>query len=141
MTNTHLTRILRASSFLGCTLLMFAGASSVQACPKGTVFSAYKGNGICAWIGKGAQAAVYCTIRKGSCPNGTTHEHKNSDKKNDYCCSKKTTGSPQQCYWEGTAPFCMPNPNCRPGFHPVKSNKVGDGDKCVTGLKIYCCDQ
>jgi hypothetical protein len=119
-----------------CAILLGAAvtlAAPAGACPAGTVFSAYKGNGICAWSGEGARAAVQCHIRKGgSCPGGTTTEHKNSDKKNYYCCPKQTKGGPQKCHWSGTEPFCQGS--CGPGFTAVKSVK------CFTGHRVYCCD-
>jgi len=43
----------------------------------------------------------------------------------------------ETCLWEGKAPAC--NGECRPGYTLVKRNKEGDGKKCVTGTKAYCC--
>jgi hypothetical protein len=130
-------RVAFALTLFGAAVMLSVAAS---ACPDGTVFSAYKGNGICAWIGRGKEAAVQCTIREGSCPKGTSREHSKNDKDNEYCCSKKTGPSPRECYWEGTAPICDPT-NCRAGFHRVKTSKVGDGLECATGFKIYCCNK
>jgi len=41
------------------------------------------------------------------------------------------------CLWEGKAPAC--NGECRPGYTLAKRDKRGDGKKCVTGTKAYCC--
>ncbi|MEZ5728111.1 MAG: hypothetical protein R3E48_09045 [Burkholderiaceae bacterium] len=41
------------------------------------------------------------------------------------------------CVWEGKAPAC--NGKCRTGFKLIKTSKSGDGKKCVTGSKAYCC--
>ena len=41
------------------------------------------------------------------------------------------------CRWEGTAPAC--NGECDPGYTLVKRGKEGDGKKCITGTKAYCC--
>lgn len=41
------------------------------------------------------------------------------------------------CIWEGKAPAC--NGECRPGYTLAKRDKEGDGKKCVTGTKAYCC--
>jgi hypothetical protein len=119
------------------TLLVGLQSSTAGACPSGTVFSAYKGNGICAWSGEGKRAAVQCFIRKGgSCPSGTSTEHKASDKKNYYCCPKQKSGRPTKCHWSGTGPFC--EGKCGPGFNVIVKNTK---DGCVTGRKLYCCNQ
>lgn len=41
------------------------------------------------------------------------------------------------CLWEGHAPAC--NGECRPGYTLTKRDKSGDGSKCITGTKAYCC--
>lgn len=41
------------------------------------------------------------------------------------------------CLWEGRAPAC--NGECRAGYTLAKRDKAGDGKKCVTGTKAYCC--
>lgn len=43
----------------------------------------------------------------------------------------------QTCVWEGKAPAC--NGDCRPGYTLAERDKSGDGKKCVTGTKAYCC--
>jgi hypothetical protein len=124
-------------------------ASSAIACPPGTVFSGYKGNGYCAIIGKGKQSAAQCTIKKGACPAGTKRQHSNHDPKNDYCCptTSRFTKAPkvvqkpnwnESCSWFGTAPYCKGR--CPRGYYskgPV--SKRGDGEPCWTGYKVYCC--
>jgi hypothetical protein len=41
------------------------------------------------------------------------------------------------CHWEGTAPLC--NGKCDAGYTQTKTSKTGDGKKCSTGHKVYCC--
>jgi hypothetical protein len=41
------------------------------------------------------------------------------------------------CFWEGKAPLC--NGDCNPGYTLTRRDDKGDGDKCVTGTKAYCC--
>jgi hypothetical protein len=141
MINTLLSQISRVAALLGCALLVIAGAPAAQACPDGTVFSAYKGNGICVFSGEGLHKAVQCYVRKGgSCPSGTTTEHKNSDKKNYYCCPKKLIKGERprpKCRWDGEAPTCFGR--CKPTEKEVATDKVGDGNRCITGHKAYCC--
>lgn len=43
----------------------------------------------------------------------------------------------KKCYWAGTAPFCMGV--CRPGDVLVRRSAFGDGARCWTGTKAYCC--
>ena len=45
--------------------------------------------------------------------------------------------APNKCSWEGTAPMC--NARCPSGFKVMKRDKKGDGKKCVTGTKVFCC--
>ena len=110
------TALLRRSLgfLLGPMALLFGlaclGATLAHACPAGTVFSAYNGNGICAYVGQGATKAVQCTKMVNSCPSGTTHEHKTRGDTGDYCCP--TTIANEQainCVWRGTAPVCDGN--------------------------------
>lgn len=41
------------------------------------------------------------------------------------------------CYWSGKAPFC--NGKCQNRYSVLKTDKYGDGKKCATGNKVYCC--
>lgn len=41
------------------------------------------------------------------------------------------------CVWEGKAPIC--NGKCRPGYTRITGSKRGDGKKCLSGKKAYCC--
>ena len=87
--------------------LFLVAMHSAHACPKGTVFSAYKGNGMCVYIGQGATRAVQCSVMVNSCPSDTTREQKNSDRNNVYCCPRKIQDKqPQSCVWRGSAPLC-----------------------------------
>jgi hypothetical protein len=128
------------------------GAQSVHACPEGTVFSAYKGNGICAYIGQGAKVAVQCQIAKGKCPSGTTRERKKSDK-NAYCCPEKIANEQsKKCVWRGEAPLCegkclygeqsKGSARDKDGAYFNKSTKPWSssfGKDCVGGSKELCC--
>ena len=42
------------------------------------------------------------------------------------------------CYWAGTSPFC--NAECKTGYRGCYTDAYGDGKKCLTGVKIYCCN-
>jgi hypothetical protein len=44
------------------------GQTIAFACPPGTVFSAYKGNGLCLFKGRGKSVAARCTTINGPCP-------------------------------------------------------------------------
>lgn len=41
------------------------------------------------------------------------------------------------CKWEGKAPFC--NGQCQPGWVKTGKSKTGGGKKCMTGMKVRCC--
>ena len=41
------------------------------------------------------------------------------------------------CHWVGTAPFCQGS--CEDGYTTQKKDIWGDGRRCWTGLKAYCC--
>lgn len=41
------------------------------------------------------------------------------------------------CYWSGTAPFC--NGKCQGSYSVLNNDKYGNGKKCWTGIKVYCC--
>ncbi len=132
--------------------LLLIATQGAYACPDGTVFSAYKGNGICAYIGQGATKAVQCTIMVNSCPSGTTHEHKKSDK-NDYCCPKKIAQEQSKtCVWRGTAPFCeghcgsleqsrgsARDRDSAEFVHSTKPWAGAFGKSCTSGSKELCC--
>lgn len=133
--------------------LMLSAIESANACPEGTVFSAYKGNGICAYIGQGAKVAVQCYKATGKCPSGTTREKKKSDP-NSYCCPTTVKGASLECKWRGTAPFCegkclygeqykgsAPNKDAAwfaKGTMRSWSNLFGKD--CASGSKALCCN-
>ena len=81
---------------------VFASVSA-NACPEGTVFSAFNGRGICAVIGQGAEVAAICipALPGQRCPNSAYEfHHKNSDPTHSYCCPtmvKDPAGCAQQC--------------------------------------------
>jgi hypothetical protein len=147
------------SLLLGPLALLFAllclGATSAHACPQGTVFSAYNGNGICAYAGQGATNAVQCTPMVNSCPPGTTHEHKTRGDTGDYCCPEtipKETAQNIECVWRGTAPFCdgecLGGEQWRGVAHVqmdadknrnTKAWSGGFGKDCESGGKVLCC--
>ncbi|XP_046452094.1 uncharacterized protein LOC124200055 isoform X1 [Daphnia pulex] len=42
------------------------------------------------------------------------------------------------CIWKGTSPFC--DGGCNVVGHVVRqTSATGDGEKCLTGLKVLCC--
>lgn len=41
------------------------------------------------------------------------------------------------CAWFGTAPLC--NGKCPTGFNKLTESKCGDGQACVSGIKVFCC--
>src|SRR4029079_18797794 len=119
------------------------------------IFSEYKGDAICAYIGQGAKVAVQCTKMVNSCPHGTSHEQKKKGwGEPAYCCSKTIT-HPQSktCEWRGDAPFCGQN-SCgsaeefrgsardrqSASFNPtMKKWENLFGKSCSTGSKALCC--
>jgi hypothetical protein len=135
--------------------LLCLGATSAHACPAGTVFSAYNGNAMCAYVGQGATAAVHCTKMVNSCPPGTTHEHKTRGDTGDYCCPStisKATAQNIECVWRGTAPVCdgqcLGGEQERGGAHDqisadtnrsTKAWSGGFGKDCTAGAKVLCC--
>ena len=146
---------MRIAVLIGAAIvcLLLIATQSAYACPEGTVFSAYNGNGICAYIGQGATVAVQCTKMVNSCPSGTTHEHKKQGDKGDYCCS--TTIAHEQglnCAWVGTAPACEGHCGAleqykgyardRDSAYFNKSTKRwanSFGKSCLSGSKALCC--
>lgn len=44
-----------------------------------------------------------------------------------------------ECFWSGTAPFC--EGECPPGFVERDRDEVGDGQRCWTGTKAFCCKE
>jgi hypothetical protein len=138
-------------SAIVCLLLI--ATQRAYACPEGTIFSAYNGNGICAYAGQGAKKAVQCTKMVNSCPSGTTHEHKTRGDTGDYCCSKTiTAGQSKTCVWRGTPPFCegscgsleenkgsAPDQDHAYFNHGTKGWANLFGKSCVSGSKVLCC--
>lgn len=41
------------------------------------------------------------------------------------------------CYWDGTSPFCAGG--CPQGYIDCRTDTWGDGARCWTGYKKYCC--
>jgi hypothetical protein len=145
---------MRIAVLIGAVIvcLLFIATQSAYACPSGTVFSAYKGNGICAYEGQGATKAVQCTQMVNSCPSGTSREQKKSDK-HVYCCPKTiVNGQAKVCVWRGTPPFC--EGSCG-AFEENRGSArdIGSADRnpsakgwsnlfgksCVSGSKALCC--
>jgi hypothetical protein len=138
---------------LVCLLLI--ATQSAYACPAGTVFSAYNGNGICAYIGQGATKAVQCTPMVNSCLPGTTHEHKTRGDTGDYCCPAtipKATAQHIECVWRGEAPAC--GGSCGPvEEYKGSAHNQTEADRnrtsrqyardfgatCLSGAKVLCC--
>ncbi|KDR84156.1 hypothetical protein GALMADRAFT_133512 [Galerina marginata CBS 339.88] len=45
--------------------------------------------------------------------------------------------APPDCYWDGTAPFCVGF--CPTGYYEENRGYCGDGACCWTGIKSLCC--
>ncbi len=42
------------------------------------------------------------------------------------------------CVWKGTSPFC--DGGCNVKGHVVRdTSTTGDGERCLTGIKVLCC--
>jgi len=56
-------------------------------------------------------------------------------------CHRSANSQAARCSWIGTAPFCTGSPYDCPKKDLIyrKSNRAGDGKKCQTGKKVYCC--
>lgn len=67
-------------------------STSAFACPRGTVFSAYQGNGLCLYAGKGLSVAAHCALTAGSCPKNMDRQQKGSDP--EQCASVRTNVTP-----------------------------------------------
>jgi hypothetical protein len=138
---------------LAVVCLLPIATQRAYACPPGTIFSAYKGNGICAYVGQGAKKAVQCTVMVNSCPSGTTREQKKSDPKRVYCCSKTIVNEQSKtCVWRGTAPFCEGSCGGSEENRGSARDKNGArfnpgtkgwsnlfGKDCASGSKVLCC--
>jgi hypothetical protein len=87
------------TAFFGLCAIIFASTSASAVCPPGTVFSAYKGSGICAHEGRGASIAARCASAGSSrtCPPGYDLAHKSTDPKHYYCCPQKLARSKPSC--------------------------------------------
>jgi hypothetical protein len=135
--------------------LLCLGANVAHACPRGTVFSAYNGHGICAYAGQGATKAVQCTHMVNSCPSGTTHEHKTRGDTGDYCCPDtipKATAQHIECVWRGEAPACDGSCGSVEEYKGSARDQAGAdrnrtarqyardfGARCFSGSKALCC--
>ncbi len=149
----NLTLLLAALTPL--VAVLFLGATSAHACPKGTVFSAYNGNGICAYAGQGATKAVQCTPMVNSCPSGTTREHKTRGDTGYYCCPDtipKATAQHIECVWRGEAPACDGSCGSVEEYKGSARDQAGAdrnrtarqyardfGARCFSGSKALCC--
>ena len=71
-------------------LVVLGVGPSAMACPSGTVFSAYKGKGLCLRAGQGLSVAAKCAqVYVGAeCPSDMRYQAKASDPGNGYCCPK-----------------------------------------------------
>ncbi|KAI9554698.1 hypothetical protein GHT06_019974 [Daphnia sinensis] len=46
--------------------------------------------------------------------------------------------SSEGCIWKGTSPFC--DGGCNVVGHVVRETSTsGDGERCLTGIKVLCC--
>lgn len=145
---------MRAIASMGAAIvcLFLFATHNAHACPEGTVFSAYKGNGMCVYIGQGATKAVQCSVMVNSCPSGTTREQKKSDRNNVYCCPRKIQKKQSEsCVWRGSAPLC--EGKCKAlEKHKANAETYREallqstakqastfGKDCFSGTKALCC--
>jgi hypothetical protein len=61
------------------------------------------------------------------------------DKKENGYGTCKRNWSDDNCFWLGTSPFCNPAQCYESGSTQVDGNSYGDGVKCLTGSKRWCC--
>jgi hypothetical protein len=149
---TRLGGQMRIAGLIGAAVVcLLIATHNAYACPQGTVFSAYNGNGICAYVGQGAKVAVQCTKMVNSCPPGTSHEHKSRGDTGDYCCSKNIANEQRvECVWRGTPPICdgacggQEQTRAAAGTRDRARDLASDyassfGKNCSTGNKALCC--
>jgi hypothetical protein len=72
--------------------LALIASASAFACPPQTVFSAYKGSGLCLFSGKGKLTAARCVQTNASCPEEMARHYKPSDPDHIYCCATDVYG-------------------------------------------------
>ena len=131
-----MARTILATWGILCVFLVLT-AVTAQACPSGSRFSGYNGNGICVYNGQGLATAVHCQIAGRLCPKGTTREHSGSDPNRSYCCPLYATEKKiETCVYRGTTPLC--DGECAPGERFVTYSAKGTMG-CVTGHLAYCC--
>lgn len=105
---------------------VLAGVTDARACPPGTVFSAYKGNGLCLVKGEGKTVAAKCTtIIKGPCPKDMARKKKASDPDHVYCCPK--------------APATV-TPNCDEQCAPILTSvtPASEADRVCKNCRLGC---
>jgi hypothetical protein len=127
-------RTILAASATMCLFLLVA-ATTALACPPGSRFSGYNGNGVCVYIGQGLATAVKCqTWPSRACPKGSTSEKSGSDPNHLYCCPTKATYKRNPiCVWRGTGPICVGD--CEVG----ETVQARSDEGCTTGSKSFCC--
>jgi hypothetical protein len=123
------------------TMLLFA-APSAFACPPGTVFSAYKGNGVCLRKGEGNSVAYRCAKTAGSCPSYLVRRQKATDPKNVYWCPGRAAAPncEEQCapLKTGVSPPAEAHrvyQNCKMGCRGGDEFMCPDGRMVKTGKK------
>jgi hypothetical protein len=116
--------------FFGCCLLISAVvASPLLACPGGSQFFAWGGDGGCVANGKMVQKCFHM----GSCPSGWDREAQTDGK--SWCCPPAPHPH-ERCELRGTAPFCAGE--CEVG-ETLKGRTAKGTQGCATGSKAICC--
>lgn len=140
-----LSLILRFVIASGISAVFFALApTSAHACPTGSQFFAWGGAGGC--VEPGTNKVVQKCFNMGkACPSGWSNELQTDT--GSWCCppvakpqrapSGESIPPGETCVWRGTAPFCKGT--CLHGEDSKGTSKTGDGETCVTGIKIFCC--
>lgn len=116
--------------FGGCLLLSGVLVSPLLACPGGSQFFAWGGDGGCVANGKMVQKCFHM----GSCPSGWDREAETEGK--SWCCPPPPRPKGTNCILRGTAPFCAGE--CEVG-ETLKARTAKGTQGCVTGSKAYCC--
>ena len=131
---------LTSSRLLAGGMLLIAASffSPVFACPSGSQFFAWGGDGGCVQPGTN-KVVVKCFNMGKVCPSGWSNE--GASDTGSWCCPQPAK---IRCTWRGTAPLC--DGSCEAGEHVVEwayraidAHYGGFGATCGQGSKAYCC--
>jgi hypothetical protein len=124
---------LTLSQIIGIGLVMVAALApwSAQACPYGSQFFAWGGEGGCVADGK---QVMKCYHMGKTCPSGWSNEGESEGKA--WCCPPPPRPKGSNCVLRGTAPFC--DGECEVG-ETLNARTAPRTQGCVTGSKAWCC--